>query len=71
MENRTTLKTDTTTNIYYEAVITKKNRKSFRFTITKDTLEQLQNAIDIWLCDGLHELVTAEKVERVMTKIVA
>ena len=58
------------TEIYYEAVFTHKEN-GYTQVETKKTLEDLQFSIDVWTKCGKYELTSADKVERVMCKLIA
>jgi hypothetical protein len=56
--------------VFYEAVFVNKET-GYVHTFIKDTVKQLQDTVDTWLRCGKYELKSAEKVERVMVKLIA
>jgi hypothetical protein len=69
MEKREEIKINKETEVFFEAVI--QDKSGYKRTFTKARLEDLQLDLDIWLKCGKYELVSADKVERVMCKLIA
>jgi hypothetical protein len=70
MENRTKIETKVNQAVFFEAVV-KHKTEGFEKTLTKSKLELLQSDLDIWLKCGNYELISADKVERVLVKLIA
>jgi len=70
MENRTKIEVKEQNEVFFEAVI-KHKTKDIQKVLTNKNLEWLQSNIDVWMKCGNYELVSADKVERVMCKLIA
>lgn len=68
---KTKLETENVTETFYEAVIVKKGHSDPFETLTRNSLEDLQISINTYLKCGKYELKSADKVERVMVKLLA
>lgn len=68
MEKRTELKIKTETQTFFEAVLTKKT-SHYKEVLTKESLSDLNRAIEVYTKDGTWEITRAEMVERQIPKL--
>ena len=69
MEKREALQIEKQSQIFYEAVVERQGYADK--VLTEDSLERLQSAVNVWTRCGEWSLKSAEKVDRVMTKLIA
>ena len=68
MENRTRIESQESTVVFFEGVLKRPDGSTFKET--KETLEDLQSWVNLFLRDG-YTLESADKVERVQVKLLS
>jgi hypothetical protein len=69
-ETRTELEGLGIKEVFYEAVIGRID-DDFKHVIIRDSIEELNISVNVWLRDGKHVLLSADKVERMVVRLVA